>query len=62
MKDTNEDVLEKMSKLYYELFQHDGFGEFTVKLRILKRGQKEIIIYCGKEYRFVVDYPSFIEI
>jgi hypothetical protein len=27
-----------------------------VELRILKRGQKEVIIHCGKQYRYVVDF------
>ena len=55
---TNKDVLLKMSKVYNELFNHDGFGTMKVEVRILKRGQKEIIIHCGKQHRFVVDYPT----
>ncbi len=55
MSDTNEIVLEKIRELYEMLYQHDGYGEMTVEMRILKRGQKEIIIRCGRQYRFVVD-------
>ena len=58
MNCTNKDVLLKISEIYSEIFEHDGFGEMKVEVKILKRGQKEIIIHCGKQYRFVVDYPS----
>ncbi|RDV82078.1 hypothetical protein [Ammonifex thiophilus] len=58
MAHTNEMVLAKIKKLYEELFRHDGFGEMRIEIRILKRGQKEVIIHCGKQYRFVVDYPA----
>ncbi len=49
-------ILDKIRELYTELFFHDGFGELKVEMRFLKRRQKEIIIHCGKDYRFVVDY------
>lgn len=39
-----------------ELIEHDGFGSLKVDIRLLRRGQKEIIIDCGKQYRFVVDF------
>ena len=52
---TNKEVKAKIFELYDELFSHDGYGEVKVEMRILQRGQKEIIIYCGKQYRFVVD-------
>ena len=52
---TNAQVLAKLTELYGEAFQHDGFAEIKVELRILRRGQKEIILHCGKQYRFVVD-------
>jgi hypothetical protein len=53
---TNQEVLEQFSKLYHEVFAHDGYGSIQVEIRILHRGQKEVIIHCGKQYRFVVDY------
>jgi len=52
----NEIVLEKIRDLYEALFRHDGYGEMKIEIRILKRGQKEIIIHCGKQYRYVVDF------
>ncbi|MCB1078046.1 MAG: hypothetical protein KDM63_09620 [Verrucomicrobiae bacterium] len=39
-----------------DLLLHDGFGHIEIDMKILKRGQKEILINCGKEYRFVVDF------
>lgn len=39
-----------------DLLLHDGFGHIEIDMKILKRGQKEILISCGKEYRFVVNY------
>jgi hypothetical protein len=53
---TNKDVLDRFQALYEGLMAHDGFGEMRLEMRILKRGQKEILIHCGKQYRFVVDY------
>jgi len=48
-------VLEKIHELYHELLEHDGFGEIRMEVKILKRGQKEVIVHCGKQYRFIVD-------
>ena len=50
-------VLAKFNDLYQEAFAHDGFAEIRVEMRILRRGQKEVILHCGKQYRFVVDCP-----
>ena len=43
-------------QLFDELMKHDGFGTLKVDMRLLRRGQKEVIIDCGKQYRFVVDF------
>lgn len=48
-------VLEKLLELYAELFEHDGYGDIKIEMKILRRGQKEIILHCGKQHRFVVD-------
>ena len=53
---TNKEVKAKLLELYEEIFAHNGYGEIKVNMRILHRGQKEVIIHCGKEYRFVVHY------
>lgn len=41
-----------------EVLAHDGFGTIRIDVRLLKRGQKEVILDCGKQYRFVVDFPA----
>ena len=51
-------ALRKVHELYHVLLDHDGFGELRMDIRILKRGQKEVIVSCGKQYRFVVDAES----
>lgn len=51
----HETVLSQIVSLYCELFRHDGFGDIRVEMKILRRGQKEIIVHCGKQYRYVVD-------
>lgn len=53
---THEEVLAKVSTLYADLTAHDGYGELRIEVRVLKRGQKEVIIHCGKQYRYVVDH------
>lgn len=55
---SHEQILAKIEALYQEVFAHDGHGEIRIEMRILRRGQKEIIVHCGKQYRFVVDYKS----
>ena len=49
------DIIDMISKLYTDLFNHDGYGELKIEMRILRRGQKEIIIHCGKQYRYVIN-------
>ncbi len=58
MPDSNDDVLAKIAELYEMLYRHDGYGEMTIEMRILKKGQKEVIIRCGKQFRFVIDFVS----
>lgn len=53
---THHDVLGRLARLYGELIAHEGFGEIRLEIRILRKGQKEIIVHCGKQYRFVVDH------
>jgi hypothetical protein len=55
---TNLDVLNRFVRLYEEVFSHDGYGEIRVEMKILRKGQKEIILHCGKQFRFVVDYAD----
>lgn len=55
---TNKEVLMKLEQLYHEVFSHDGYGDMRLEMKILRRGQKEVIIHCGKQYRFVVDFAN----
>lgn len=56
MMNAHAPVKKKLLDLLDELVSHDGFGTIKVDIRLLRRGQKEIIIDCGKQYRFVVDF------
>ena len=53
-----DQVESKLIQLYRELLTHDGYGDMRVEIKILKRGQREVIIHCGKQYRYVVDSIS----
>lgn len=55
---TNDQVLEKLHRLYNDVFSHDGYADLRIEMRILKRGQKEVILHCGKQYRYIVDFDS----
>ncbi|MGL1958375.1 MAG: hypothetical protein OCD00_13770 [Colwellia sp.] len=55
------EILEQIANLYTELFNHDGYGDFRVEMKILRRGQKEVIIHCGKQHRYVVDCDSALK-
>lgn len=45
-----------------DVLAHDGFGSIRVDVRLLKRGQKEVILDCGKQYRFVVDQHASVPV
>jgi len=55
MADSHEMVKQRINALYSMLIEHDGYGEMAIDFKILKKGQKEVIIHCGKQYRYVVD-------
>ncbi len=55
MADCHEEVKKRIGALYNMLIEHDGFGEMRIDFKILKKGQKEVIIHCGKQYRYVVE-------
>ena len=59
-QETNKVVLDKIAALYTSIFEHDGFGEIRVEMKILHSKKKEVIIHCGKQYRYVVDYKNNI--
>ncbi|MEM7058480.1 MAG: hypothetical protein AAF557_12875 [Pseudomonadota bacterium] len=55
LHESNSPVLDRIEAVYGDMIRHDGYGEMRVEVRILKRGQKEVIVHFGKQYRFVVD-------
>ncbi|MBS4021062.1 MAG: hypothetical protein KGZ79_01380 [Dethiobacter sp.] len=55
LNESHQKILTKMYQLYESLFLHNGYGEMKIEIKLLKRGQKEVIIHCGKQYRYVVD-------
>lgn len=48
-------VKARLLSLLDDVLMHDGYGSIRVDIRLLKKGQKEVILDCGKQYRFVVD-------
>ncbi|MBH2016520.1 MAG: hypothetical protein I8H88_08550 [Burkholderiales bacterium] len=47
----------RLLQLLDDVLAHDGYGSIRVDVRLLKKGQKEVILDCGKQHRFVVDHP-----
>ncbi len=45
----------KLIDLIDDVLIHDGYSDIRIEVKILKRGQKEVILHYGKQYRFVVD-------
>ena len=54
----NDAVKQRLLKIFDDAFEHDGFSDFHVEIKILKRQQKEVIIHYGKQYRYVLDYMN----
>lgn len=61
MRQQHQIIKQHLSRIFDELARHDGYGEFKVELRILKRGQKEVLIHYGKQYRYVIDFQQLVE-
>lgn len=51
-----KEIKQQLSSLFDELFAHEGYADLRIEMRILKRGQKEVILHCGKQYRYVADF------
>ncbi len=58
MSSTISEPRVRIQQLFDELLTHDGYGDMRIEMRIMRRGQKEVIIHCGKQYRYVVDFPG----
>jgi hypothetical protein len=54
MSTTHVTVLERIGSLYKMLFEHSGYGEMSVEIRFLRKHEKEVLIKCGKQYRYIV--------
>ena len=54
-EDGQEKAKEKLLNSFDYLLSHNGSGHLEVNTKILKRGQKEIIIQCSRCHRYVVD-------
>lgn len=53
---TDQALKARLLSLLDDVLMHDGFGSIRVDVRLLKKGQKEVILDCGKQYRFVIDH------
>ncbi|MFT5448694.1 MAG: hypothetical protein ACI9DC_003879 [Gammaproteobacteria bacterium] len=53
-QNTNDEALAKLRELYLDVFDHEGYGD----LRVLRRRQKEVVLHCGKQFRYVIDVDS----
>jgi hypothetical protein len=58
MSSSHDAVLARIEDLYRMLFSHSGYGEMSVEIRFLRKREKEVLIRCGKQYRFVVPYDG----
>jgi hypothetical protein len=58
MASSHEAVLARIEDLYRMLFAHSGYGEMAIEIRFLRKREKEVLIKCGKQYRFVVPCDS----
>ncbi len=54
------EVVNCLLQVYEDSLKHDGFADIRVEIKILKRGQKEVIIHSGKQYRYVIDCPDSV--
>lgn len=58
LRDPHEEIKRHLGELLDDLMRHDGFGRMGIEIRLLKRGQKEVLIDCGRQYRYVVDFAA----
>ena len=55
MVNSSNEVKKQILSLYEMLVGHEGYGEIKINFKIIKKDRKEIIIHCGKQYRYVID-------
>jgi hypothetical protein len=56
MPTDHEKVISRIESLYHMLFSHSGYGEMSIEIRYLRKHEKEVLIKCGKQYRFIVPF------
>lgn len=61
LQETQALLNNRLLTLLDDIIKHDGHGSLKVDVRLLKRGQKEVIVECGKHYRFIVDMPKTVK-
>jgi len=57
MKDPNLAFLNKFLDLYQMLIHHDGYGDMSVNVRLGQSNNREVVLQCGKEYRYRIGNP-----
>ena len=55
---THEIVLRRIEDLYRMLFSHTGYGEMAIEIRYLRKNEKEVLIRCGRQYRYIVPFEK----
>ncbi|MET0091756.1 MAG: hypothetical protein ABW068_17375 [Candidatus Thiodiazotropha sp.] len=54
MSDPNLLALNKFIEHYQQLMAHDGYGDIAVRVCLTRGQNKEVILMCGKEFRFLI--------
>ncbi len=58
MKDPSLQFLQQFVALYQETLDHDGYSDIEVRIRLVKGKGKEVRLFCGKEYRYLIPTPK----
>lgn len=54
MNDQNQRFLRKFLNLYKDLLAHEGYGDLSINIRLVNNQEKEVRLFCGREYKFRV--------
>ena len=57
--DESLDFLNRFVELYEDLLRHEGYADLTIEVRNRSAIEKEILLKCGKEYRYTVNVSSY---
>lgn len=53
--DDSVDFLNEFVAQFEEMIRHEGYGDIHVSVRNRNSGEKEVVLHCGKEYRYLID-------